>query len=203
MTFDLVAPFYDRLAWLAFGRALIKAQEWGIDQVRSGSRVLLLGGGTGATLPYLLARQPAHIWYVEASSAMLARARQRTQPAAPITFMVGTEADVPDHELFDVILLPFVLDLYPADTLQVRMLPLLLHRLSPEGQLIVTDFDQPSTYWQRAYMWLMLRFFNVTANIAVQQWVNWPAALRQAGLTERTGRSFRGGQVRSSCWVRS
>lgn len=202
MTFDPVAPFYDMLARLAFGRSLVQAQEWGLDQVRSGARVLVLGGGTGATLPYLLARQPSHITYVEASAAMLQRARQRTQPAAPITFMVGTEADVPDKELFDVILLPFVLDLYPATTLQVRMLPQLMHLLSADGQLIVTDFDKPQAYWQRAYMWLMLRFFNVTANIVVRQWTNWPDALRQAGLIEENTRSFRSGQVRSGCWLR-
>ncbi|WP_375445886.1 class I SAM-dependent methyltransferase [uncultured Fibrella sp.] len=202
MTFDPVAPFYDILARLAFGQSLIRAQEWGIDQVRPGSRVLVLGGGTGATLPYLLARQPIHITYIEASTAMLQRARQRTQPTATITFIVGTEADLSAKEKFDVILLPFVLDLYPADTLQVRMLPRLLRHLNADGQLVVTDFDRPQTYWQRGYMWLMLRFFNVTANIVVREWTNWPDALRQAGLTEKITRSFRGGQVRSGCWLR-
>lgn len=203
MTFDLVAPVYDLLARLAFGRSLIRAQQWGIEQVNSGSHVLMLGGGTGATLPGLMARQPAHILYVEASVAMLKRARQRTRPEAPITFIHGTETDVAIDEQFDVILLPFVLDLYPIDALQTRMLPRLLKALKPNGQLIVTDFDQPDTYWQRAYMWLMLRFFRLTANISVRQWTNWPNALRQAGLVEQAGRLFRGGQVRSGCWLRA
>ena len=203
MTFDLVAPYYDRLARLAFGRSLIRAQQWGVDQVRSGSRVLVLGGGTGATLPDMLARKPAHILYVEASEAMLAKARQRTPPTAPITFIVGTESAIAGNEQVDAILLPFVLDLYPADMLQVHMLPTLLKHLRTDGQLIVTDFDQPRAYWQHAYMWLMLRFFRLTADVAVRQWTNWPNALRQAGLTEQSGRSFRSGQIRSGCWVRS
>lgn len=203
MTFDSVAPVYDLLARLAFGRLLIRAQRWGIGQVGSGGRVLVLGGGTGATLPDLLARQPARILYVEASAAMLKLARQRTQPAASITFIHGTEADVADSEQVDVILLPFVLDLYPPQILQLRMLPRLLENLKPDGQLIVTDFDQPKTYWQRAYMWLMLRFFALTAAVPVRQWTNWPNALRQAGLIEQAGRSFRGSQVRSGCWVRA
>ena len=82
------------------------------------------------------------------------------------------------------------------------MMPALLQRLHPTGQLIVTDFDQPRTYWQRAYMWSMLRFFQLTARIPVRRWTNWPAALQQAGFTEKKGQSFRAGQVRSGCWVR-
>ncbi|RYF73300.1 MAG: class I SAM-dependent methyltransferase [Cytophagaceae bacterium] len=203
MTFDSVAPFYDLLARLAFGRSLIRAQQWGIEQVRSGGRVLMLGGGTGVTLLNLLARQPDSILYVEASAAMVARARQRTQPGAPITFVVGTEVDISTTELFDCILLPFVLDIYPAETLQTQMLPRLLSCLKPDGQLIVTDFAHPEAYWQRAYMWLMLRFFRIIAGISVAKWTNWPDALLMAGLTEKKGALFRGGQVRSGCWVRS
>lgn len=203
MTFDLVAPVYDVLARLAFGRSLIRAQQWGIEQVRSGQRVLVLGGGTGLTLAELLARHPGHVIYVEASAAMLKRARRRTPSDAPVSFMVGTEANLAADEQVDYILLPFVLDVYPADLLRQHMVPLLLSHLRPGGQLIVTDFDEPRTYWQRAYMWLMLRFFTLTAAIPVRQWTNWPEVLRQARLTEQTGRSFRSGQVRSGCWVRN
>ncbi|MBO0947730.1 class I SAM-dependent methyltransferase [Fibrella forsythiae] len=203
MTFDSVAPFYDLLAQLMFGRALIRAQQWGIEQVRLGGRVLLLGGGTGITLPSLLAQQPGHILYVEASAAMMAKARQRTQPGAPVTFLIGTEAGIAEQEQFDCILLPFVLDIYPAETLQVQMLPKLLSHLKPNGQLIVTDFARPNACWQRAYMWLMLRFFTFTAGIPVQKWTNWPDALLTAGLVETRKQVFRGGQVRSGCWVRN
>ncbi|MEZ0483883.1 class I SAM-dependent methyltransferase [Fibrella aquatica] len=202
MTFDAVAPFYDSLARLFFGRSLIRAQQWGIGQVRSGSRVLMLGGGTGVTLPDLLSRQPSSVLFVEASGSMLTKARQRTQPDDPVSFQKGTEADLPETIQFDAILLPFVLDLYPFHTLQGQMLPTLLDHLAPGGQLIVTDFARPQTYWQQAYMWLMLRFFGLLANIPARQWTDWPMALRQAGLMEATGCSFRANQVRSGCWVR-
>ena len=202
MTFDLVAPVYDALAWLVFGRSLIRAQQWGIEQVKSGDRVMILGGGTGVTLPDIAARKPASILFIEASMAMLATAKRRALPdSVPITFLHGTEANVPDYELFDSVVLPFVLDLYPAATLQSQLLPALLRYLRPGGQLIVTDFDQPRTYRQRTYMWLMIRFFRLTASIAVRTWTNWPALLQQGGLSERVGRSFRGGQVRSGCWM--
>jgi len=202
MTFDPVAPFYDSLAALAFGRSLVRAQEWGIAQVRSGCRVLILGGGSGVTLPSLLACTPTQVVYVEASAAMLLLAQQRVPPGAPVTFLLGTEADVPNHESFDYILLPFVLDLYPAVALESGMLPALLRILRPTGQLIVTDFARPVTYWQRAYMWLMLRFFRITTGIPARHWTNWPAALTTLGLVEQRGQSFRRGQVRSGCWAR-
>lgn len=203
MTFDRIAPVYDWLARVAFGRSLVQAQQWGISQVRSDDRVIVLGGGTGETLPDLAVRQPAHVCYVDASAVMLQKARQRTWPGnVPITFLQGTEADIPADELADCVLLPFVLDLYPAATLQKQLLPALLRHLRPGGQLIVTDFDQPTTTGQRTWMWLMLRFFRLAAQIPVQSWTDWPAALRQAGLHERAGRSFRNGQVRTGCWVR-
>lgn len=202
MNFNGVAPVYDLLARLVFGRSLIRAQRWGIARVRSGSAVLVLGGGTGVTLPDLLARQPAHILYVDASVAMVNRARQRTPPLAPVRFSVGTESELTASEQFDYIVLPFILDLYPADVLRDQLIPTLLRHLEPGGQLIVTDFAELKTDWQRTCMWLMLRFFGLVAAVPVQKWTNWPEALRQVGLTEQEGCFFRGGQVRSGCWVR-
>ncbi|NID12366.1 class I SAM-dependent methyltransferase [Fibrivirga algicola] len=202
MTFDPVAPFYDSLAALAFGKSLIRAQEWGVAQVRPGYRVLVLGGGSGVTLPGLLARHPTQVVYVEASAAMLLLAQQRVPPGAPVAFLLGTEADVPTSEPFDYILLPFVLDLYPAAALESDMLPTLLRVLQPAGQLIVTDFAKPTTYWQRVYMWLMLRFFRLTTGIPARHWTNWPASLAALGLVEQHGQSFRYGQLRSGCWLR-
>ncbi|MEZ0538922.1 methyltransferase domain-containing protein [Fibrella arboris] len=203
MTFDRVAPFYDLLARLAFGQSLRRAQLWGIDHIRPGSRVLVLGGGTGGTLAHLLARQPSYVLYVEASAVMLKMAKQRTQPHAPVAFVLGTERDVPAMELFEYILLPFVLDVHLIDTLTTHMLPRLLAHLPAGGQLIVTDFDRPQRYWQRAYMWVMLRFFRLTAGIPVKTWTNWPQTLWQAGLVEQDVCLFRAGQVRSGCWVRA
>lgn len=203
MTFDFVAPVYDWLARLVFGQTLLTAQQAAWQPMRSGAGVLVLGGGTGAFLPVLLSqKRPCQLLYVEASVAMLNRARFAPD-AGGVEFRHGTETSLRPGESFDYILLPFVLDLYPPDDLRQRLLPRLLAALRPGGALIVTDFDRPQTAWQRGQLRLMIWFFRLTANIPVCTWTDWPQALRDAGLTEQHPRLFRQGQLRAGCWVRS
>ena len=48
--FDKLTPYYDLLTRLVFGKAIINSQEQFLSLVRSGSRVLVVGGGTGKIL---------------------------------------------------------------------------------------------------------------------------------------------------------
>ncbi|MBC7448349.1 MAG: SAM-dependent methyltransferase, partial [Hymenobacteraceae bacterium] len=98
-----MAPFYDVLAGGVFGGALRRAQVWTISQGLPGEarRILFIGGGTGAVLPAVLAHAPAaHVLYVEASVAMLARARvhlartARPEDLARVECRPGPEASV-------------------------------------------------------------------------------------------------------------
>ena len=204
MSFDLIAPVYDRLARLVFGNTLDSAQAWCVDGVPAGSCVLVLGGGTGRFLPDLLARKPALIVYVEASAAMLSRAQARF-PELPenLRFQRGTEVSLVADGSFDLILLPFILDLYPDSRLTAQFLPRLLRLLTNEGALLVCDFDRPTAWWQQGQLWLMIRFFRLVAHIEIKKLPNWPAALRQAGFVETERAGLRNGQVRMGAWHRA
>lgn len=204
MSFDFVAPVYDGLARLVFGRSLLRAQRAAGRAMNRGADVLVLGGGTGALLPQLLAqKQPRWLLYVEASETMLSRAQARVASNSPVEFRHGTETALRPGEQFDYIVLPFVLDLYPPADLHQHLLPRLVAALKPGGALLVTDFDRPRTIGQRLQFALMLLFFRLTARIPVRQWTDWPQALRRAGLSEQHAQLFRSGQVRSGSWVRS
>src|SRR6187402_1340927 len=75
--FDRLAPVYDKLAGLVFGKAIVDAQLVFLDRVRAGDRILILGGGTGWLLEKLLRKQPVcEVWYVESSSRMIELTRQ-------------------------------------------------------------------------------------------------------------------------------
>ncbi|CCH01157.1 methyltransferase type 12 [Fibrella aestuarina BUZ 2] len=204
MTFDFIAPVYDKLAQLVFGRALLTAQQAAWWQVPAGSDVLILGGGTGTLLPrFLRDKRPQRVLYLEASAAMLQRAQQTAANPSQVEFRYGTEASLEPTDQFDAILLPFVLDLYPNATLQAQLVPRLLAALRPNGALYISDFGQPRTWQQRAVMAAMLLFFRVVARIPVRHLPDWPAVLTRLGLVEQQSQTFRGGQLRVGRWVRA
>ena len=117
--FDFVAPFYDSLAGLVFGRAIRDAQVIFLDMIPRQSQILIIGGGTGWILPEIFTRaSPARIVYLEASPKMLNLARQQIlNPAqeACTEFRLGTEKDIRSEEKFDVFISHFFLDLFLPD----------------------------------------------------------------------------------------
>ncbi|RYC69433.1 class I SAM-dependent methyltransferase [Spirosoma sordidisoli] len=221
MGFDWIEPVYDILAKIVFGSRLQRAQLRFIDQIhrQQTSRepadssvlsapvsVLLLGGGTGWLLQQILQRcQPVRVLYLEASGRMLARATRRIlhQPfSIEVRFQTGDEQTIPADEQFDVIITPFVLDLFTRATLQHRMIPRLLEALRPGGIWLVTDFVPAQGWWQRVLLWSMIRFFRLTAGIEARQLPDWQLLMSQAGLVCRDRQSAVGGMVSAEVWER-
>ncbi len=208
--FNWVAPFYDAMAGGVFGGALRRAQQWA---VRHGlpttvRRVLFIGGGTGRVLPAVLAQAPgARVVYLEASGAMLARARahlaRTASPAdlARVEFRLGTETALRPHEQFDAILTFFFLDLFSADAL-AAVVRELMTALTPGTAWLVADFAPPRTAWQRGLLAVMYRFFRLTTGMQNQTLPDWPAALTAAGWHATTAASFVSGAVQASIWQR-
>ncbi len=183
MTFDVVAPVYDRLARIVFGQTLKQAQTAFLYQIPAGASILLIGGGTGWLLDEVLrTNAPQRVVYLEASSRMLAMSRRRVRHhplAGRVYFQHGTEADLDIHERFDVILIPFVLDLFPAALLRDTFLPRMYHALAPHGLCIITDFTPPSTWWQHGLSKSMYLFFKLMANVRPWGLPDWPGLFRQ------------------------
>lgn len=205
LSYDTIAPVYDWLAGLVFGSSLRRAQDWCAEQAAPGSRVLVLGGGTGSLLLPLLATKPGSVLYLEASAQMLARAQRRvvnSTDSQRIVFCHGTERDLAEGDTFDLLILPFVLDMYTETTLTTALLPRLQLALGPAGALAVADFDQPHTRWQRLQLWAMIRFFRVVAGIETSRLPQWPQVLQQAGFVEVDRATLRRGQVRMGRWQR-
>lgn len=204
--FNFIAPVYDGLARLVFGRRLQQAQTAGLPWVPTGATVLLLGGGTGESLVALLKTcQPARVVYLESSAAMLARASRRllTAPvAATVEFRLGTEAALKPDEVFDLVMTPFVLDLFTEQTLQHHLIPALGRVLRPGGLWLITDFVPGHSGWRQALIGTMIGFFRLTAGIETRQLANWPAQLKQAGFVRHQELSQLDGLVATELWQR-
>ncbi len=196
MTFDLIAPFYDRLAHLVFGQTLEQAQLSLLNRLPRGGRWLLLGGGTGWLLEQVINRcQPESVLYLEASGEMLKLAQKRidNQPYnSRIEFMLGTESTLPETDSFDSILTPFVLDLFSENWLENSMIPRLLNALKPGGYWLVTDFVPTSVWWQRVLAKSMLLFFRLTTGLRATRLPDWGRLLQKKMTLIAETRSFNG-----------
>ena len=202
--FNWIAPLYDPLAFLVFGRQLDRAQTVFLPRIPFGASVLIVGGGTGWLLEQVLTTsQPKQVVYLETSAQMVVRSSRRMIRHAvvgSVDFRVGDETLLTSDEHFDVILTPFVLDLYTEKTLQTSFVPALRSRLTPGGLWLVTDFVQPQVGWQKALLWTMIRFFRLTADIDVRQLADWQRCLQESKLTLQGREQRVGGMVSSEVW---
>ena len=202
--FNWIAPVYDALAFIVFGRRLQQAQAVFLDTIPANASVLLVGGGTGWLLEEVLKTgQPRRILYLETSAQMLARASRRMvrhSVLGSVEFRVGDETSLKPDERFDVILTPFVLDLFSEKALQIHFIPQLLKVLKPGGLWLVTDFVQPPIGWQKALLWVMIRFFRLTAEIQIGHLANWQHVLAESGLARTEQKTQVGGMVSTEVW---
>ncbi len=201
--FNPIAPIYDALAALVFGQSLRRAQAHFSVNIPPEATILILGGGTGWLLEAVLTGcQPRQVVYLEPSGQMLTLAKRRVarlllaqRLAQRVEFRCGTQAAIGPHEQFDVIMTPFVLDLFLSTTLQQAVLPQLWRAMHPQGLLLATDFDRPKTTGQRWLLWLMYRFFRLTTGIEARQLPDWVLLLTNAGFRIDHRMAFRNGQL--------
>ncbi|WP_181304384.1 class I SAM-dependent methyltransferase [Rufibacter sp. XAAS-G3-1] len=185
--FNLIAPVYDALAQLVYGKAQKEAQAHFLSLIPTGARVLVLGGGSGWVLPELLRKSaPAYVLYLEPSTNMLQKARNRfaqTSAQAEVEFRLGTEASLLPQETFHVVLTPFVLDLFtPEEALD--MMQRLSLALLPNGLWLHTDFHTSSAppFWQKLLLWGMYRFFGLVSHISAERLPPFEALFQKIGL---------------------
>lgn len=203
--FNRIAPVYDALKRLVFGQALERAQTVFLDRIPPGASVLIVGGGTGLLLEPLFITNPQNrIVYLEASARMLTRASRRIlnhQLPGTVEFRLGDETTLQSGERFDVVITPFVLDLFTEETLQTRLLPRLRRALKPGGQWLVTDFVPPVGYGQKILIQSMIRFFRLTANIEACTLADWQKLMTETGLQRRERQSQVNGLVSAEVWT--
>jgi 2-polyprenyl-3-methyl-5-hydroxy-6-metoxy-1,4-benzoquinol methylase len=180
MSFDFIAPIYDRLARAVFGKALSLAQVYYLRQIKPESRVLIPGGGTG----WILTQLPAHckeVVYVEPSLNMIEKARK--QPAKfPVTFVHARMEQTMLTGNFDVVIANFFFDLFSGQELE-NMIKRVTGCLSGSGLLLVSEFQNTRVWWQRIMLAMMYRFFRIVAGLQNRVLADWKNALIEFGFT--------------------
>jgi len=163
--YDPVARYYDFLSWLVFGQAEINAQVEMLGYIPPGSRMLIVGGGTGWVLEKIAAVHSSglQITYVESSPRMMEQSRKRNCGQNSVEFVLLPVEEFVAPAPFDSILTGFVFDNFSADKARavVRQLDPLLRE---GGHWLYADFYLPK---QRRKLWkaVLLKAMYIAARI--------------------------------------
>ncbi len=165
--FNQIAGFYDFFKGLVFGKQIDKSSSCFVDHIPANARILIIGGGTGKILKEF---KPSHsITFIELSEAMIQKAK-RVKTKASIDFEnIDVLKWIPINE-FDYIITPFILDCFTEDKLNLLFLRL-KKSLNKGGEWIHTDF-YPKNRLHKVFIKLMYVFFNITANLKVNELAN-------------------------------
>jgi tRNA (cmo5U34)-methyltransferase len=192
VSFQRIAPYYDTLAKLVFGNTIDHAQKAFFSLIPKGSSVLIIGGGTGRILTDLIKnREPKHITFIEASSAMLHKAEKRFErldhaltDQVDTCFLHGTEKQISADQHYDVLMTFFLLDLYPTHEAKALSSVLSAH-LRPSGSWLFADFClQGNAYrqcWQNILLKIMYNFFRLTSNLQNQSLPDYQQIFKELG----------------------
>lgn len=207
-SFDRIAFAYDTLKHLVFGKSLSQAQAFLISYIPEHSNVLIVGGGTGQIiLDILKEKKVKGITYVELSQNMLNDAKEKAKSWPNINFVLGSAHQLKDDQTYDVILTPFVLDLYSDEELPALLISL-DSLLSAEGTWLLCDFKITATsgfrsIWQKALVKAMYTFFSFVSKVRATRLPDYESALRQLGYSTVAQCAFYGGLVHSQVLLKS
>jgi len=193
--FDTIAPFYDRLAALVFGRSIRRAQTHHLKSLPQTGNVLLLGGGTGWLAVEMLRHSDLTMVYIEASQRMLAIAKKKLSAFdSRVHFIHGTESSIPPGT-YDIIVTNFFLDLFDGPKLN-EVISHLRRSMHRDSRWLVTDFVSDQS-WHRLYLSVMYFFFRATCGIEVRRLPPWEEALASAGFRKDGEAAYFGGFMKT------
>ena len=167
--FNFVASFYDRLSRLVFQKSIEQASQQMVDWVKPGSKVLILGGGTGKLLEQF--KNNASIDYVELSTKMIEQAKNRAC-VGEVSFYNHDYLLFESTKKYDYIICPFFLDLFVPVELN-KVINKIKEELTQNGKLLVLDFSPKNTGWFNLFLLqVMILFFRVFSGIKIKTYNN-------------------------------
>lgn len=203
--FDPLARIYRPLEWLAFGRDLKRARFCLLDRLAACRSILVLGEGDGRCLARLLDTAPAaHIDCLDASAAMLARAKARLAGHAGRPRVRFTQADARRHSFpsraYDAVVTCFFLDCFDTDD-AAALVAAIAHALVPNSRWLYADFAVPArglARWRaRAWLALLYAFFRQATHLRAHQLPPAEMLIASAGFAPIEERSRQHGLLRT------
>jgi tRNA (cmo5U34)-methyltransferase len=195
--FNWIADAYDPLARSVLGRSITESQKCFLQDVLPGSKILILGGGTGWLLETLQSvAGTGEVWYIEASSAMLRHSQRKKIRDLKVHFIHGTEENIPNDILFDVVITNFYLDLFDEVSLR-RVVQKIKKNIQTGALWLATDFTHINSVWHKVLLVVMYGFFKITTGIQAQSLPQWESVLQQNDMVTKKENVFYRGFIKS------
>ncbi|MCY7409914.1 MAG: class I SAM-dependent methyltransferase [Chitinophagales bacterium] len=198
-SFNLIAPFYDSLSSLVYGKNLINAKKAFLNKISSGSQILLMGGGTGNILNELFHSVPdITIDFVEPSSAMIEIAEKNltAQFRSQVNFVCGDHHSIPKEKKFDVVTSFFVIDCFKQNE-AIEFGIAITSRLKENGVWLFSDFFYTNNKLQHLLIWVMYRFFKVIAKISSNKLPDYELLFQQLHFSVEEEKTFMKGMIQT------
>lgn len=176
--FNLVSPFYEFLKKIVFGSKLKIAEKYYAGLLKSGDRVLIIGGGNGDILNHI--NSGCFVDYVELSKVMISNATKQ-QYDGEIHMINDNFLTVSLKKKYDWIIANFFLDVFNEENL-IKAGEKLYLLLKEDGQLIVTDFYPVSEKGVRILLKVMHLFFKLVSDLESNSLKNIPYFLLKCGF---------------------
>ncbi|MEX8546020.1 MAG: class I SAM-dependent methyltransferase [Mucilaginibacter sp.] len=205
--YDASAWFYDALAQLVFGKALVKAQQFLIKDIQPKTHILIVGGGTGWILEELARIQPCNlkITYVEISAKMLALSRKRNCGQNEVAFVHKAIEEYQLSQKYDVILTPFLFDNFSEKRIQ-SVFDQLHQCLKLDGWWLLCDFqvqENRHQLWQKVLLQTMYLFFGWLCNVETKTLVKMDVYFQQKNYVLVKEKTFYQGFITSKVYQKS
>lgn len=195
--YDKIAPFYDDLVGLVFGKDIYDAQTCFFNEIPSGANVLIIGGGTGWILIGLIKLNPCcKIWYIDSSERMIGLARNKVNENKSIVFIHGTETDIPVDVQFDTIITNFFVDSFSNEVLP-SIIELIEKSLLLNGKWLVAEFVDTSKKKHQSLLWFMHVFFKWVCQHPNIRLVDWQEAFKSRSFLIVKEKDFHQGFIKS------
>jgi hypothetical protein len=211
MNCDALAPYYQTLEHLSFGRQLERSRFAFLREAATARRALICGGGDGRFLARLLRlNDKVLVDFVDLSHKMTGIAQRRVAAMGPsfprrVRFSAGDLCHFqPQPAGYDLIVTNFFLDCFSEEEL-APVVSRLAGWAASGAFWMLSDFRQlPTTFgvlWTTALIRVLYAAFRWTTGLRVTRLPNYSMALQRAGFACRWEEAALGGLLHSSLWL--
>ncbi|MCB1147218.1 MAG: class I SAM-dependent methyltransferase [Leptospiraceae bacterium] len=207
MSFNRVAPYFERLEKIVFNNQMQQCRTAFIAELPPVKKIALVGEGNGQLLLELIKYCACEqIHYIDASQAMLELARKRLQGFSPdrsclVEFYQRdlTVEAMPDQN-YDLVVTNFFLDVFNEQSIR-EIISKIAVSCKTNAVWLYADFQISGGMLQRirAIMWvkIMYVFFRLVAQIQTQRLIDPSEMLEQHGFKLKESVEFDRGLMRA------
>ncbi len=197
MNFNGIAPFYDSLSKIVFGKALLKARICFLDRLPESGTILYIGGGSGIGLKDIRELNPKlKIDFIEASYKFISIAKTKFDAhlSEHINFIHGTENSIDRDKKYTAVITFFIIDLFPQKEAEAFCKKIISH-LEPGGIWLFTDFISPPKKYQKLLLKFIYSFFRIVANMRARTLPDYDNIFSQLNMKLETEQLFHGEMI--------